>query len=84
MRPATEADRLSDMKDKNSRKEPKRRHGTSFQVRGVTVISNPGPDAEERLRSLFTLIAKYAIRDAQAAAEKGDAARAEDHDEGEG
>ena len=84
MRPATEADRLSDMKDKNSRKEPKRRHGTSFQVRGVTVISNPGPDAEERLRSLFTLIARYAIRDAQAAAEKDDAPRAEDHGEGEG
>ena len=72
------------MKDKNSRKKSKSRRGTSFQVRGVTIISNPGPDAEERLRSLFTLIARYAIRDAQAAAEKDDAARADDHDEGEG
>ena len=72
------------MKDKNSRKKPKSRRGTSFEVRGVTIISNPGPDAEERLRSLFTLIARYAIRDAQAAVEKDDAARADDHDEGEG
>ena len=72
------------MKDKNSRKKPKSRRATSFEVRGVTIISNPGPDAEERLRSLFTLIARYAIRDAQAAAEKDDAARADDHDEGEG
>ena len=51
------------MKDKNSRKKPKRRRGTSFQVREVTIISNPGPDAKDRLRGLMTLMIKHATRD---------------------
>ena len=29
----------------------------------VRVFSNPGPDAEERLRRLMTLMIKYATRD---------------------
>ena len=37
----------------------------------VRVFSNPGPDAEDRLRRLFSLLVKYATSDGQAASEKG-------------
>ena len=67
------------MKDKNSRKKPKRTGGTPFEIGEIRIISNPGPDSEERLRSLFSLIVKYATRDAQAAPEKDDATGADDH-----
>ena len=71
------------MKDKNSQEKPKRTGGTPFEVGEVRIISNPGPDAKDRLRRLFSLMVKYATRDAQAAPEKDEAVRAEDHDEGE-
>ena len=50
----------------------------------VRVFSNPGPDAEERLRRLVTLMIKYATGNGQAEPEGDDAAHEDDHAEGDG
>ena len=53
----------------------------------VRVFSNPGPDAEDRLRRLTSLLIKYATRDRQAAPGEdapADAPPGEHHDEAEG
>ena len=52
----------------------------------VRVDCNPGPDAEDRLRRLFTLLVKYAARDRPPVLEQdspSDASPAEDHAEEE-
>ncbi len=36
----------------------------------VRVFSNPGPDAEDRLRRLLSLMVRYATRDGQAETEQ--------------
>ena len=43
-----------------TRKSPRR---TGSELRVARVDFNPGPDAEDRLRRLFTLLVKYATRD---------------------
>ena len=56
------------MKDKD-RKEQKRRGkstGEAPEIGVVRVFSNPGPDAQERLRRLLSLMVRYATRDGQA------------------
>ena len=55
------------MKDKNSQKKPKRTGGNASEIGVVRVSSNPGPDAEDRLRRALSLMIKYATRDRQAA-----------------
>ena len=75
------------MKDTNSRKKPKRPRGDAPDIGVVRVASNPGPDAEDRLRRLTSLLIKYATRNRQAAPEKDapeDAPPREHHDEAEG
>ena len=52
----------------------------------VRVISRPVPDAEDRLRRLFTLLLEHAARERRAASEKhplADSRPAEDHIETE-
>ena len=51
------------MKDTKRRDQPKRSSRDSSDMRVVGIDFNPGPDAEERLRRLFTLLVKYATRD---------------------
>ena len=53
------------MKDTNSRKKPKKPGRDAPDIGVVRVASNPGPDAEDRLRRLVALLAKYAVRDRQ-------------------
>ena len=53
------------MEDTKSEDKPK---GSSRRGTGLGVVSidfNPGPDAQDRLRRLFTLLVKYAVRDRQ-------------------
>ena len=70
------------MKDTNSRKKPKRPRGDAPDIGVVRLASNPGPDAQDRLRRLFSLLVKYATKDRQAAPETdspSDPPPAEDH-----
>ena len=70
------------MKDTNSRKKSKRLRGDAPDIGVVRLASNPGPDAQDRLRRLFSLPVKYATKDRQAVPEKdspSDAPPAEDH-----
>ena len=60
------------MKDKD-RKEQERRGrpaGYSPEIGSVRVFSNPGPDAQDRLRRLLSLMVKHATRDGQAETER--------------
>ena len=60
------------MKDKD-RKERKRRGkpaGDAPDIGVVRVFSNPGPDAQDRLRRLMSLMVRYATRDGQAESEQ--------------
>ena len=55
------------MQDKN-RKERKRREKPAKdapEIGVVRVFANPGPDAQERLRRLLSLMVRYATRDGQ-------------------
>ena len=55
--------RNSDMEETKSEDKPK---GSSRRGTGLGVVSidfNPGPDAQDRLRRLFTLLVEYATRD---------------------
>ena len=53
------------MKDTNSQNKPKTSAKESPELRVVSIDFNPGPDAQDRLRRLFTLLVKYAVRDRQ-------------------
>ena len=58
------------MEDKKTQDRRRRPAGEVYEIGVVRVFSNPGPDAEDRLRRLFSLLVKYATRDGQAASEK--------------
>ena len=75
------------MKDKKRQDRRGKPRSDASEIGVVRVFSNPGPDAEDRLRRLTSLMVKYATRDRQA--EPGsdtpaDAPPGEDHDEEEG
>ncbi len=53
------------MKDTNGGKKPKSSGRTTPELRVVEVNYSPGPDAQDRLRRLVALLAKYAVRDRQ-------------------
>ena len=75
------------MKDKNGKKSRGKPRRDSRDIGVVRVFSNPGPDAEDRLRRLTSLLVRYATRDGQAAPEKdspSDASPGELRDEAEG
>ena len=58
---------MEDMKTQNGRRGPER-DASEFGV--VRVFSKPTPDAEDRLRRLFTLLLKPSAVDGQTASEK--------------
>ena len=75
---------MKDKKRQDRRGEPR---SDASEIGVVRVFSNPGPDAEDRLRRLFSLLVRYATQDREAAPEKdspSDAPPAEDHAEEEG
>ena len=75
------------MKDTNSRKKPKKPGRDAPDIGVVRVASNPGPDAQDRLRRLFSLLVRYATQDREAAPEKdspSDSPHTEDGSEEEG
>ena len=72
---------MEDTKTRNGRKRPER---DPSEIGVVRVFSNPGLDAEERLRRLLTLMIKYATGNGQAEPEGDDAAHEDDHAEGDG
>ena len=51
------------MKDDKKQKKRGKPEADPLEIGVVRVFSNPGPDAEERLRRLMTLMIKYATRD---------------------
>ena len=64
------------MQDKD-RKEQKRRGkpaGDAGEIGVVRVFSNPGPDAQDRLRRLLSLMVRYATQDGQSESEQDSAA----------
>ena len=54
---------MKDTNDTNSQKKPKRPAKESPELRVVGIDYNPGPDAQDRLRRLFTLLVKLATED---------------------
>ncbi len=54
---------MKDKKKKNGRGKPR---SDASEIGVVRVFSNPGPDAEDRLRRLTSLMVKYATRDRRA------------------
>lgn len=54
---------MKDRKRQNGR-------GDASDIGVIRVFSNPGPDAEDRLRRLFTLLLKPSVGDGQAESEK--------------
>ena len=58
------------MKDTNGRKRRGKPRSDASQIDKIRVFANPGPDAEDRLRRLFSLMVKYATRDGGAAQEE--------------
>ena len=56
-------DESSDLKDAEGRDKPNTSGREAAELGVVRVFSNPGPDAEDRLRRLFSLLVKYATSD---------------------
>ena len=50
-------------KKKNSRKKPNSPGRDSQEIGVIRVFSRPGPDAEDRLRRLLTLMVRHATKD---------------------
>ena len=55
--------RNSDMEDTKNQHKPKGTRKDPGELRVVSIDFNPGPDAQDRLRRLFTLLVKYATED---------------------
>ena len=55
--------------------------GDAPEIGVVRVFSNPGPDAEERLRRLLSLMLRYATREGQAEAGRDSPADAQPTDD---
>ncbi len=53
------------MEETKNQHEPKGARKDPGELRVVSIDFNPGPDAQDRLRRLFTLLVKYAVRDRQ-------------------
>ena len=52
-----------DMKDRNGQNRRRKPKSDGSEIGVVRVFSRPGPDAEDRLRRLFTLLVRYATQD---------------------
>ena len=55
---------------KADKRQKKRSGGNSSEIGAIRVFSNPGPDAEDRLRRVMSLMVKYATSDTQAESKK--------------
>ena len=55
------------MNDSKSRTEPKTPGRGAGELRVVAINCNPAPDAQDRLRRLFTLLLEHTARDRQTA-----------------
>ena len=51
------------MEETKSEDKPKDSNRGAPELGTVTIEFNPGPDAQDRLRRLFTLLVKYATED---------------------
>ena len=58
------------MKDKSRQNGQRTPEQDASEFGVVRIISNPAPDAEDRLRRLFTLLLEHASRERQAASGK--------------
>ena len=58
------------MKEKSSQNGRRMPESDASEFGVVRVISRPAPDAEDRLRRLFTLLLEHAARERQAPSEK--------------
>ena len=67
MRPATGPMKQREMKDKDRQKGRERPEGNASEFGVVRVFSKPAPDAEDRLRRLFTLLLEHAATERRAA-----------------
>lgn len=71
---------------KADKRQKKKSGGNSSEIGAIRVFSNPGPDAEDRLRRVVTLMVKYATRDGEAESKKDsvpDARHEGEHSEAE-
>ena len=62
----------NDMEHANEKKRPGRPRGSGREdpeLRVVAINVNPAPDAQDRLRRLFTLLLEHAAKERQAAPE---------------
>ena len=74
------------MEDTQAQKRRRRSEEDASEVGVVRIFSNPAPDAEDRLRRLFTLLLEHAARERQAAPERDpplDGPHVGDHPEAE-
>ena len=70
------------MEDRNGQNRRAKPRNDASDIGRVRVFSNPGPDAEDRLRRLMSLMIRYATQDGQNA--PGETSPAdESHTEGE-
>ena len=53
------------MENTKSQDKPKGSSRGGSELGVVSIDFNPGPDAQDRLRRLFSLLVKYAVRDRQ-------------------
>ena len=51
------------MNDENGRNRRRKPPGDASKIGVIRVFSKPGPDAEDRLRRLMSLMVKHATRD---------------------
>ena len=66
-------DESSDLNDSKSKARPKNSGKDSLELRVVGTHFNPAPDAEDRLRRIFTILLEHAARERQAAPEDASA-----------
>ena len=59
------------MKDEQRQNRRAKPRNDASEIGRVRVFSKPGPDAEDRLRRLMSLLIRYATQDGQATPEDG-------------
>ena len=63
----TQNDESGNLNDSKSRTEPKTPGRDAGELRVVAINCKPAPDAQDRLRRLFTLLLEHAARERRAA-----------------
>ena len=63
----SERQESGNLNDSKSRTEPKTSGRDAGELRVVAIHCNPAPDAQDRLRRLFTLLLEHAAKDRQTA-----------------